>query len=163
MCREERNLFEYKKQSFSNSKKSHFSKGVNPCKKCQFLLYLDLVKIRLKIMLKQFAEEKETFLSYKKQKFQKSKNSHFCKGAGAYLFDGLLKGVNPSFWSEKCQFFLHLFLVKTRLEIIFNAFVEKKETFFDYNNKIFSKSQKSLFPKGLTHVLVKKCQFFLLI
>ena len=151
MCREERNLFEYKKQSFSNSKKSHFSKGVNPCKKCQFLLYLDLVKIRLKIMLKQFAEEKETFLSYKKQKFQKSKNSYFSKG------------VNPSFWSEECQFFLHLFLVKTRLEIIFNAFVEKKETFFDYNNKIFSKSQKSLFPKGLTHVLVKKCQFFLLI
>ena len=91
-------------------------------------------------MLKQFAEEKETFLSYKKQKFQKSKNSHFSKG------------VNPSFWSEKCQCFLHLFLVKTRLEIIFNAFVEKKETFFDYNNKIFSKSQKSLFPKGLTHV-----------
>ena len=118
--------------------------------KSQFLLYLDLVKIRLKIMLKQFAEEKESFLGYKKQNLQKSKNSHFSKG------------VNPSFWSEKCQFFLHLFLVKTRLEIIFNAFVEKKETFFDYNNKIFSKSQKSLFPKGLTHVLVKKCQFFLL-
>ena len=136
MCREERNLFEYKKQSFSNSKKSHFSKGVNPCKKCQFLLYLDLVKIRLKIMLKQFAEEKETFLSYKKQKFQKSKNSHFSKG------------VNPSFWSEKCQFFLHLFLVKTRLEIIFNAFVEKKETFFDYNNKIFSKSKNHFFQRG---------------
>ena len=136
MCREERNLFEYKKQSFSNSKKSHFSKGVNPCKKCQFLLYLALVKIRLKIMLKQFAEGKETFLSYKKQKFQKSKNSHFSKG------------VNPSFWSEKCQFFLHLFLVKTRLEIIFNAFVEKKETFFDYNNKIFSKSQNRFFQRG---------------
>ena len=101
-------------------------------------------------MLKQFADEKETFLGYKKQNFQKSKNSHFSKG------------VNPSFWSEKCQFFLHLFLVKTRLEIIFNAFVEKKETFFDYNNKIFSKSQKSLFPKRLTHVLVKKCQFFCL-
>ena len=43
-------------------------------------------------MLKQFAEEKETFLGYKKQNFQKSKNSHFSKG------------VNPSFWSEKCQF-----------------------------------------------------------
>ena len=48
-------------------------------------------------MLKQFAEEKETFLGYKKQNFQKSKNSHFSKG------------VNPSFWSEKYQFFLHLF------------------------------------------------------
>ena len=40
-------------------------------------------------------------------------------------------------------------------------FVDKKETFFDYNNKNFSKSQKSPFAKGLTHVLVKKkCPFF---
>ena len=36
-------------------------------------------------------------------------------------------------------------------------FVDKKETFFDYNNKNFSKSQKSPFAKGITHVLVKKC------
>ena len=69
-------------------------------------------------MLKEFADKKETFLDYKKQNFQKSKNSYFAKG------------VNPRFWSEKCQFFLYLFLVKTRLEIILNAFVEKKETFF---------------------------------
>ena len=51
-------------------------------------------------------------------------------------------------------------MVKTRLERILNAFVENKETFFDYNNKNFSKSQKSLFPKWLTHALVKKCHFF---
>ena len=38
-------------------------------------------------MLKDFAEKKETFLDYKKQIFQKSKNSHFSKG------------VNPRFWS----------------------------------------------------------------
>ena len=31
-------------------------------------------------MLKDFAEEKGTFLGYKKQNFQKSKNSHFQKG-----------------------------------------------------------------------------------
>ena len=41
-------------------------------------------------------------------------------------------------------------------------FVDKKETFFDYNNKNFSKSQKSPFAKGLTHVLVKKCPFLTL-
>ena len=97
-------------------------------------------------MLKDFAEKKETFLDYKKQNFQKSKNLHF------------FKGVSPRFWSEKCQFFLYLFLVKTRLEIILNAFVEKEETFFDYNKL----SQKSLFPKGLSHALVTKCQFFCL-
>ena len=51
-------------------------------------------------------------------------------------------------------------LVKTRLEIILSAFVEKKETFFDYNKKNFSKSQKSLFAKWLTHVLVKNANFF---
>ena len=39
-------------------------------------------------------------------------------------------------------------------------FVDKKETFFDYNNKNFSKSQKSPFAKGLTHVLVKKMPIF---
>ena len=104
------------------------------------------IKIRLEIMLKDFADKKETFLDYKKQNFQKSKNSHFAKG------------VNPRFWSEKCQFFLYLFLVKTRLEIILKAFVEKKETFFDYNKL----SQKLLFPKGLSHALVTKCQLFCL-
>ena len=62
---------------------------------------------------------------------------------------------------QKRQFFHYLFLVKTRLEVILNAFVEKKETFFDYyNNKNCSKSPKSLFPKGLTHVLVKNANFF---
>ena len=49
-------------------------------KKCQFFLYLDLVKIRLEIMLNDFAEKKETFFGYKKQNFSKSKKSHFPKG-----------------------------------------------------------------------------------
>ena len=102
-------------------------------------------------MLKQFAEEQETFLSYKKQKFQKSKNSHFSKG------------VNPSFGSEKCQFFLHLFLVKTRLEIIFNAFVEKKETFFDYNKQNFFEVPKITFSKGVNPCFGQKMPIFLLI
>ena len=61
---------------------------------------------------------------------------------------------------QKCQFFLYLLLVKTRLELILNAFV--KGTFCDYNNKNYLKSPKSLFPKGLTHALVIKCQFFCL-
>ena len=86
-------------------------------------------------MLKQFAEEKEFFLGHKKQNFQKSKNSHFSKG------------VNPSFWSEKCQCFLHLFLIKTRLEIILNAFVEKKETCFDYIKKFFRTPKNHFFQR----------------
>ena len=93
-------------------------------KKCQFLLYLDLVKLRLKIMLKDFAQGKKTFLGNKKHNFQKSKNSHFSKG------------VNPCFWSE------------TRLEIILNAFVEKEETFFDYNNNISQSPKNRFFQRG---------------
>ena len=45
--------------------------------------------------------------------------------------------------------------VKTRLEIILNAFVEKKEIFFDYNDKNVSKT----FSKGLIHTFAKKMQF----
>ena len=137
-----------KKKNFRNSKKSHFSKGLTPVYKQKMPIpsLFRFIKIRLEIMLKDFADKKETFLDYKKQNFQKSENSHFSKG------------VNPRFWSENYQFFLYLFLVKTRLEIILNAFVEKKETFFDYNKL----SQKLLFPKGLSHALVTKCQFFCL-
>ena len=75
-------------------------------------------------MLKDFAEEKGNFLCYKKQKFQKSKNSHFSKG------------VNPCFWPEP------------RLEIMLNVFVEKKETFFDYNNKISQSPKNRFFKRG---------------
>ena len=34
---------------------------------------------------------------------------------------------------KKCHFF-HMFLVKTRLEIVLTEFVDKKKTFFDYKN-----------------------------
>ena len=49
-------------------------------KKCQILLYLDLVKIRLEIMLSDFAEKKETCFDFKTQIFFKSKNALFQSG-----------------------------------------------------------------------------------
>ena len=49
-------------------------------KKCQILLYLDLVKIRLEIMLSDFAEKKGTCFDYEKHNFLKSKKSCFPKG-----------------------------------------------------------------------------------
>ena len=52
-------------------------------KKCQFFLYLDLVKIRLEIMLNYFEEKKETLFDYKKTKFFKVQKI-------AYLSKGLL-------------------------------------------------------------------------
>ena len=48
-------FFDYKKQNFSRSNKSPFS------------------KIRLEIMFSDFAEKKETFLTLEKQNFLKSK------------------------------------------------------------------------------------------
>ena len=69
---EKKNLFDLKKQNFSNSKKTQFFKGVNPYfwpKKCHFFLYLDLIKIRLETMLSDFEEKKETFSGFKQQNF----------------------------------------------------------------------------------------------
>ena len=57
--------------------------------------------------------------------------------------------------AQKMHFFLYLLFVKTRLEIILNAFAKKKEIFFDYNDKNVSKT----FSKGLIKTLAKKMQF----
>ena len=65
-------------------------------KKYQFFLYLDLVKIRLEIILNDFAEKKETYFGCKKHNFSKSKKSHFSKG------------VNPCFWTKKMPNFFGL-------------------------------------------------------
>ena len=46
-------------------------------KKCQFFLSLDLIKVRLEIILSEFAMKKETFFNLEKQNFSKSKNHIF--------------------------------------------------------------------------------------
>ena len=45
-----------------------------------FLLYFDLIKIRLEIMLSDFEEKKEIFWSLKKQFFKVQKIAFFLKG-----------------------------------------------------------------------------------
>ena len=42
-----------------------------------------------------------------------------------------------------------------------NDFAEKKETFFGYKKHNFSKSKKTHFPKGFTHVFGQKIPIFL--
>ena len=50
-------------------------------KKCQFFVYLGLVKIRLEIMLSDFVGKKETFFGIKKKRlFQSAKKRTFSKG-----------------------------------------------------------------------------------
>ena len=69
-------------------------------------------------MFNNVLERKETFFGHKKCNLSKSQKSHFSKG------------VNPCFWPKNLVFFLELFSVKIRLEIMFNNVLERKETFF---------------------------------
>ena len=47
---------------------------------------------------------------------------------------------------KKCQFFVYLYLVKIRLEIMLNDFGEKKETFLAIKNRIFQSLNNCTFP-----------------
>ena len=67
--------------------------------------------------------------------------------------------------AKKCQTFLYLDLVKITLQIMFNYFEEKKETFFDYKKQNFSKSKKShfFFSKGVNPCFWPKNAIFFFI
>ena len=126
-------------QNFSQQKKSHFFlKGLIQAfdQKSQILLYLDLAIIRLEKLLSHFAEKKETCFDYKKRNFSKSKKSTFPKG------------LTHAF-GQKMPFFLQLYLVKIRLEIMLDYFKEKKETFLTINSIIFQTPKTRIFFKGV--------------
>ena len=168
-------------------KKSHFPKRGNPCfwsKKCQFFLYLISVKTRLVVvLLNDFLEKKETFLSIRKNNFSKSKKSpfffkgvnplllakkchfstffdlkkqHFSKAKKSLFF----KGVNPYFLTKNANFILNLNLIKISLEIMLSDFAEKKRNLSDLKRQNFSKSKKRTFSKRLTHAFGQKMPFF---
>ena len=84
-----------------------FPKGLTHAfgaKNVNFFLYLFSVKIRLVIvLLNDFVEKKETFLSIKKTVFQSPKTRILQKGL-THAFD------------QKYQYLLYLYLVKIRLE-----------------------------------------------
>ena len=84
-------------------------------KKCQFFVYLGLVKIRLEIILNDFAEKKNLFVGYKKHNFSKSKKSHFSKG------------VNPWFWT-----IVYVDLVNITLEIMLGDFPQEKRNLLSH-------------------------------
>ena len=71
----------------------------------------------------------------------------------------LPKGLTHHF-GQKCNFFLQLFLFKTRLEIMFNDILDNKETFLHCKKGNFSECQKSHISKGdLTHNFGQQCNF----
>ena len=101
-------------------------------KKCIFFLFWFSLKITLEIMFNNVLDRKETFFGHKNFNLSKSQKSHFSNG------------VNPWFWSKNV-FFLFLFSVKIRLQIMLNDVLDRKETFFGHKNFNLSKSQKSHF------------------
>ena len=60
---------------------------------------------------------------------------------------------------KKCNFFLYLFFLKIRLEIMFNNVLDRKETFLAIKTSIFQSPKNRIFPKGLTHAFGQKMQF----
>ena len=100
-------------------------------KNANFFVYVDLVRIRLKIMLSDFAQEKETFLTTKNN-FSKSTNIAFSKW------------LTHDF-GQKMPFFLYLHLMKIRLEIMLGDFAGKKKLILTLK-KIFQ--QIALFERG---------------
>ena len=56
------------------------------------------------------------------------------------MFNYVIEG-KETFWSKNVVFFLELFSVKIRLEIMFNNVLERKETFFGHKKFSLSNSQ----------------------
>ena len=69
------------------------------------------------------------------------------------------QGLTHAF-GQRMYFFLYLYLVKKRLEIILNNVIDGKETFFRKKNSIFQSPKNRIFPKGLTHAFNQKMYFF---
>ena len=70
-------------------------------KKCQFLLYLDLTKTRLEIMLKDFAEKKKPFWAIKSRIFNSLKIRIFPKGLTHAFGPKNANFVFNCFWSKQ--------------------------------------------------------------
>ena len=102
------------------------------------------------LLFKNVIDGKETFFGPKNSIFQTPKKRIFPKGLKSMLL------------VKQCFFFLQLFSVKRRLEIMFNTLLETKETFFSHKKFSLSKSQKSHFPKGVNPCLWSKNVVFFL-
>ena len=101
----------------------------------------------------------------------------FSLGPGSALWDSCGKKLARRYFSyllfypvfylfqtvQKCNFFLYLFSLKIRLEIMFNTVLDRKETFFGHKNFNLSKSQKSHFFKGVNQCFWSKNVLFLLL
>ena len=108
-----------KKKPFLVIRNRIFPKGLTYAfrQKMPFSLYLDLVNIRLEIMVNDFEETKETFLTIKNRIFQSLKNRTFPKG------------LTLAFGPKLQIFFVYVDLEKIRLKIMLTDFHRKKKPF----------------------------------
>ena len=119
-------------------------------KKYNFFLRFVSVKIRLQIMFSNVLWKKRNFYRpYKIQSLKVSKIAFFQRG-------------QPTLLVKKGIFFLYLFSVKIRLEIMFNNVLRNKETFYGHRKFRLSKSQKSYFSKGVNPCFWSKNVIFFL-
>ena len=101
----------------------------------QFFLFLGIIS--QENVFYDIPERKSAFLSYKDNKFKKSKNWHFSKV------------VNPWFWSKNGHFSNFRFLGNIGEENVFYDILEQKKAFLSYRNKKFKKSKTWHFSKGI--------------
>ena len=124
-------FYHFQKQSFSKTKKMHFSKGLTHAFNQTWLIFslftIDKKKNkRLAIILGDFAEKKKIFFTIKNRVFKVQKIKFF-------------KRVNPCFWSKNVNFFVDVDLVKIRLDIMLSDFPQENRNLLDYNKHNFSK------------------------
>ena len=92
--------------------------------KCECFNFLFSLKIRLEIRYNNVLDRKKTFFDYKNKNFESPK----------YRISP--KELTHAF-GHKMPLFDFLFSLKIRLEIRYNNVLDRKETFFDYENPNF--------------------------
>ena len=100
------------------------------------------------LLFKNVIDGKETFFGPKKFNLSNTQKSHFSKRVKTHAF------------GQTMNFFLELFSVKRRLEIMFNNVLETKEIFFSHKKFNLSKPQKSHFSTGVNPCFSSKNVLF---
>ena len=87
--------------------------------------------------LLRYSRTKNSFVSYKNKKSEKTENWHFSKG------------VTPWFWSKKNHFFNFFFLSNLGQQNVFYDILERKKAILGYKNKKFKKLKNWHFSKRI--------------
>ena len=115
-------------------------------KKCNFFSWFVFGQKRTRNKVKWCSRQKRNFFDNKKKSFQSPKNGIFPKGL-TYAF------------GQKWIFFSLFVFGEKGLEIRFDDVLVRKETFFDFKNKLFQCLKNGIFPEGLTQAFGQKMQF----